>query len=256
VTPLHAEISGRGPLLVLAHGFTQTARSWGEFGRRLADRHRLLTPDLPGHGASSTLRADLPEAGALVAATAAAATSEEEPSFDLLGYSLGARVALHTALERPPGLRRLILIGGTAGIEDPSARRTRRQRDDAMADELQTSGDLDGFLSRWLAMPMFAGLADPGLAERRRNTPEGLASSLRMTGTGTQEPLWDRLGELACPVLAIAGAADARFCAYGVRLAAGVGARQGVFSVVPGASHAAHLAQPALCAQIVHHFLA
>ncbi len=44
--------------------------------------------------------------------------------------------------------------------------------------------------------------------ERLRNSPAGLASSLRLCGTGTQEPLWDLLGSLPCPVLALAGTDD------------------------------------------------
>ncbi len=239
-------------MLVLAHGFTQTGRSWGEFGRRLAPGRRLVLVDLPGHGGSDAVRADLPAAGALLAE--AAATAAGGAPFDLFGYSLGARVALHAALGRPEGLRRLVLLGATGGIEDPAARAAREQRDRAMADELEASGDLEAFLARWLAQPMFAGLEDPGLGERLRNTPAGLASSLRLAGTGTQLPLWGRLGDLACPVLALAGATDVRFARHAARLAAG--APTGAWSLVPGAGHAAHLAQPALTVALVAAFCA
>jgi len=44
-----------------------------------------------------------------------------------------------------------------------------------------------------------------GIDERKRNTAAGLASSLRLAGTGTQTPLWDRLGELRMPVLVVTG---------------------------------------------------
>ena len=81
-----------------------------------------------------------------------------------------------------------------------AARAARRAADDALAASL-TSDGLDAFLERWVAQPMFAGLADPDLDDRRRNTVDGLASSLRLAGTGTQEPLWDRLPSLAMPVL-------------------------------------------------------
>jgi 2-succinyl-6-hydroxy-2,4-cyclohexadiene-1-carboxylate synthase len=244
---LHVETSGSGPRLVLAHGFTQTARSWGRFAHLVGADRELVRVDLPGHGGSSEVRADLVRAGELLAEAAA---SGGVP-FDLLGYSLGARVALHTALSAPPGLRSLVLIGGTAGIEDPVRREERRRRDEALAAELEA--DLDGFLTRWVASPMFAGLADPGLDERRRNTKEGLASSLRLASTGCQRPLWRRLGELQAPVLALAGADDPRFALAAARLARA--APCGAFSLVPGAGHAAHLAQPELCALIVRRFL-
>ncbi|MDA8310421.1 MAG: alpha/beta fold hydrolase [Actinomycetota bacterium] len=243
---LHAETSGSGPRLVLAHGFTQTARSWGRFATLVGSGRELVRVDLPGHGGSSGVRADLEGAAAMLHEVASSAGTP----FDLLGYSLGARVALHTALRAPGGLRRLVLISGTAGIEDPARRAERRRRDQALADEVEA--DLDGFLQRWVASPMFAGLADPGLAERRRNTASGLASSLRLAGTGTQAPLWDRLGELRAPLLALAGADDMRFALAAARLARL--AVDGAFSLVPGAGHAAHLAQPELCAAIVRGF--
>jgi 2-succinyl-6-hydroxy-2,4-cyclohexadiene-1-carboxylate synthase len=245
---LHAEIVGSGPPLVLAHGFTQTGRSWGRFGELLAPGHRLILVDLPGHGSSATVEAGLVDGGDLLVEAGG-----EQP-FDLLGYSLGARFALHAALAYPGAVRRLVLIGATAGIEDPQARDARRRRDEALAEEIQREADVLPFLERWLSGPMFAGLRDPGLEERRRNTPAGLASSLRLAGTGTQEPLWGRLGHLECPTLLLAGADDVRF-AIAARRMAGL-APHAVVSLVPGAGHAAHLAQPVLTARIVQSFLA
>ena len=78
-----------------------------------------------------------------------------------------------------------------------------------MADELEASGDVEHFVDAWLRGPMFARLVRGcGSRARRsdcRNTASGLASSLRLCGTGTQEPLWDRLPTLASAVLALAG---------------------------------------------------
>lgn len=248
---LHVEVAGdpTGPPLVLAHGFTQTGRLWGRFGELLGRGRRLVRVDLPGHGGSAAIRADLAEGGNLLAAAA------DGPA-DLLGYSLGARFALHAALQRPDRVRRLVLIGATAGIDDPDARARRRARDEATADELERTGDVDGFVRRWLDNPMWATLPPgaTGLDERRRNTAGGLASSLRLAGTGTQEPLWDRLATLAPPTLVLAGADDARFVAAGVRLA--IAAPSAALSLVPGAGHAAHLAQPVLTALMVERFLA
>lgn len=244
---LHAEVTGDGPRLVLLHGFTQTARTWGPFANLLAVGRELVRVDLPGHGGSGHLRADLVTTAALVAATGAHGARP----YDLLGYSLGGRVALHVAQAWPDGLRRLVLIGATAGIEDPAARAARRARDEGLA--VQAEEDAEAFVARWVAAPMFAGLPDPALDERRRNRGPGLAASLRMAGTGTQEPMWDRLGSVRSPVLCLAGASDIRFARHAQRLARAV--PSGTFSLVPGAGHAAHLAQPALSARLVTRFL-
>jgi 2-succinyl-6-hydroxy-2,4-cyclohexadiene-1-carboxylate synthase len=102
---------------------------------------------------------------------------------------------------------------------------------------------------------MFSRLSDAAQAgERRRNSAAGLASSLRLVGTGTQEPLWDRIPQLAVPLLALAGTDDARFGAHAFRLART--ATHGVASLIPGGGHAVHLAQPDVVGRLVGHWLA
>ncbi len=233
--------------MVLAHGFTQTGRVWGSFGTRLVAAHRLVEVDLPGHAGSSDVQANLEEGGELLAEAGGT-----EP-FALVGYSLGARFALHAALAHPERVRCLILIGGTPGIEDPGARAERRRRDEALAGELERDGDVRAFVERWLAGPLFNGLREPQIEERLCNTAAGLASSLRLAGTGTQEPLWQRLGELVTPTLVIAGASDHRFASIAVRMSALLA--DAVCSLIPGAGHPAHLEQPAVTARLVAGFV-
>ena len=251
--PLHVEARGSGPPLVVLHGFTQTGRIWGRFGDLLAASHTVIAVDLPGHGDSGNVRADLPATAGLVAEAARTAVGDEPCA--LLGYSLGARVALHVAIGADLPLRRVVFIGVTAGIEDPQARERRRQSDDAMADELEASGDVEHFVDTWLQGPMFERLArgDAGRTERLHNTASGLASSLRLCGVGTQEPLWERLPTLPCPVLAMAGSDDVRFASHALRVARLV--PEAVVSLVPGGGHAAHLAQPEQAGRIVRHWL-
>jgi 2-succinyl-6-hydroxy-2,4-cyclohexadiene-1-carboxylate synthase len=119
----------------------------------------------------------------------------------------------------------------------------RGRADDDLAAQLEAGG-VEAFVDRWLAQPLFAGLDEAAAcrSERLANTAAGLASSLRRAGTGTQEPLWDRLGAIAAPTLVVTGEHDAKFTALGRRLADGIpGATQ---AVVPGAGHTAHLERP------------
>ena len=246
---------GSGPPLVVLHGFTQTGRLFGRFGDHLCDSHTLVAPDLPGHAGSDEVRADLAGTADLVSQSVRAVVGEGP--CDLLGYSLGARVALHVLTGTDLEVCRAVLIGATGGIEDPTERRRRRRSDEALAEELETSGDVERFLDRWLGGPMFVRLSAmdaEGLAERSRNTATGLASSLRLCGTGTQEPLWDRLPDLAVPLLAMAGADDTRFAAHALRIADV--APHAVVSLLPGGGHAAHLAQPEQAWRVVDHWLA
>jgi 2-succinyl-6-hydroxy-2,4-cyclohexadiene-1-carboxylate synthase len=251
---LHAELRGTGPPLVLLHGFTQTGRLWGSFGERLAESHTLVAVDLPGHAGSDAVRADLPETAGLVAEAVRGAVGGE-PS-DVLGYSLGARVALHLVTASDLSVGRVVLIGATAGIDDPAERERRRAVDGALADRLEASDDVEGFIEEWLHGPLFERLSSSAAdrTERLRNSATGLAASLRLSGTGTQAPLWDELQDVATPVLALAGADDSRFATHALRMERT--APEAVASLVPGGGHAVHLAQPAQTWRIVEHWLA
>jgi 2-succinyl-6-hydroxy-2,4-cyclohexadiene-1-carboxylate synthase len=220
---------------VLVHGFTQTARSWDRVAERLAERHEVVTVDVPGHGDSGAVRADVATAAAMLGAAGGSAT--------YVGYSMGGRLCLHLAVVRPDLVRRLALVSATAGIEDPAERTARQQADEELAASIEREG-VDAFLDRWLALPLFATVPRDaaGADDRRRNTAAGLASSLRLAGTGVQESLWGRLGELSMPVLVVAGQLDEKYVAIARRMAARVfGSTLLVFE---GAGHAVHLEQP------------
>lgn len=244
---LHVERRGTGPTVALVHGFTQTGRSWGAVADDLARDHRVVLPDAPGHGGSADVRADLDEGADLLVEAVGPGT--------YVGYSMGGRLCLHAALRHPAAVRALVLLGATAGIEDPDERAARRAQDAATADRLEAEG-LDAFLAGWIAQPLFAGIPPErtGLDDRRRNTVAGLRSSLELAGTGAQAPLWDRLGELSMPVLVLAGEEDARFTALGRRLAEGIPGAD--LALVPGAGHAAHLERPEAFLSLVRTWLA
>lgn len=233
---LHSEREGSGERIVLLHGFGQTGRCWGPVAAALARDHEVVRLDAPGHGGSAAVSADLPTTGRLAAAAGGRAI--------YVGYSMGARMALHVATEVPDAVRALVLIGGTPGIEDDAERAERRAADVAQAERIRNEG-VDAFVERWLALPMFAGLPPEARFEdeRRRNTAEGLATSLELAGTGAQRPLWDRLAALDQPVLAVAGEDDVRYARIAARTAAAIGANASAHTI-PGAGHSAHLEQP------------
>src|SRR5207244_419732 len=79
-------------------------------------------------------------------------------------------------------------------------------------------------------------------ADQRANDPRALAAVLRGLGTGTMEPLWDRLQTVRMPALVVAGERDTKFRALGERLAAALPDAR--LEVVPGAGHAVHLEAP------------
>jgi 2-succinyl-6-hydroxy-2,4-cyclohexadiene-1-carboxylate synthase len=247
--PLHQVVDGgAGERVVLVHGFTQTLAAMEPLASSLRRGHAVVRVDLPGHGGSAAWRVGFAEAAALLGEAGGPAA--------YLGYSLGGRLCLRLALDRPDLVRALVLIGASPGLADPAERAARRASDHALAAELERVG-LERFLDRWLAQPLFATLPPEcaGRAERLANTAQGLAASLRLHGTGAQEPLWDRLATLRPPVLLVAGAADAKFTAIAQRMAAAIGSSARV-ALVPDAGHAAHLERPGEVAALVRAFLA
>src|SRR5207302_8913839 len=155
-------------------------------------------------------------------ADAVAAAAGPEPA-TWFGYSLGGRLALRVALDRPDLVDALALLGATAGIEEPDARAARVEIDERLASGLERKG-LERFVDGWLAQELFSRLprAAAGVEERREATVDGLAASLRLLGAGAQEPVWNRLGDLGVPVLLMAGEHDPKFSALAFRLAAGL----------------------------------
>ncbi len=233
--------------ITLLHGFTQTAECWGSFADQLATSHPILAIDLPGHGGSAAIRGDLTQSAAMVASTIT-------PSI-VIGYSLGGRIALHLALAFPDLVERLVLIGATGGLDSEEERKQRRVADESLADRLEEVG-VNAFLDEWLAQPMFASLtAEQSFRElRATNSAAGLASSLRLCGTGTQESLWSRLGELTMPVLVIAGANDEKFTHLGHRLVESIGTNASI-QLIHNAGHSAQLENPAATALAITEWL-
>lgn len=243
---LHVDLSGTGERLVLVHGFTQNGRCWGPFLEEFTD-HELASVDAPGHGQSGHRKADLYEGARLIGDAGGRAT--------YLGYSMGGRLCLHLALEQPELVERLVLIGATAGIDDPDERAQRIGRDEALARRLETE-PLAEFLADWLALPLFERIPTDRdfLEERLSNDPSGLAASLRNAGTGSQEPLWGRLNELDMPVLLLTGERDEKFAQIARRMARSIGSNAEVASI-SGAGHAVHLEAPEQTGEAISRWL-
>lgn len=237
--------------IVLLHGFTQTRSTWDPFVDALRAKcpgsvSDIVALDLPGHGDDPDGTADLWECARRATRLGGRAI--------YVGYSMGGRVALHCALAHPGTVAGLVLVSATAGINDPKEREARRRSDADLADRIETIG-VAAFLEEWLAQPLFAGLDSDGAhrGARLANTAGGLADSLRHAGTGTQEPLWGRLGEITVPTLVVAGARDAKFTEIGRRLCDGL--PSATFVTIPGAGHSVPLEAPDLGASAMCEWL-
>jgi len=111
---IFARIGGKGPPLLLLHGFPETNVMWHRVAPRLADRFTLIVADLPGYGWS-----DMPESDAdhtpytkrAMARTMVEAMGQlGHVHFALAGHDRGGRVAYRLALDHPGRLSRLAVL--------------------------------------------------------------------------------------------------------------------------------------------------
>jgi pimeloyl-ACP methyl ester carboxylesterase len=117
-TRLRYFVGGDGPPLVLVHGFAGAATNFAALAPLLAERHRLLIPDLPGHGGSSALAA-APNLGGFADRVAAVIEQEGAVPADVVGHSMGGVVALRLAARRPELVRAVVLCAA-AGLSTTS----------------------------------------------------------------------------------------------------------------------------------------
>jgi len=246
--------------IVLLHGFTGSSANWAEHAARFqAASLRVLTPDLPGHGTNLPADPDDYTMEAAAAQIAGLLKREETGPVHLLGYSMGGRLALYFALHYPQKVRSLILESASPGLATAQERAARRASDNALADRIEREG-IPAFVAFWESLPLWKSQeklpAEVRLwlhEKRLQNDPRGLAESLRRMGTGVQPSRWERLGELAMPVLLMAGAEDEKFVAINRQMATvNPHAR---LVIVPGAGHTIHLEQPDHFRQEVNGFI-
>lgn len=183
-----------------------------------------------------------------------AALAPAEPSH-VIGYSLGARLALGLALRHPERVARLTLVSGSPGLESEAERSARRAADAAWIDLLLGRG-LEAFVDAWQALPLWASqstLPAEQRAEKRYerlgHDPAGLCRSLRATGLAEMPDYWPRLAEVGVPVRVLAGALDSKFEAIAQRMAKQL--PRSTLEVVPRAGHDLLLERPDLITEVI-----
>lgn len=222
---------------VLLHGFLGEPADWQPVVARISGRMTCVAPPLVDHPTLASLETALRR-------------SVPGPAV-VIGYSMGARLALHLLLRDPDRYRAGVLACGSPGLQTGAERAERRRGDARLAARLRGIGDdraLRGFLDDWYAQPIFARVrAHPCyggmLARRLRIDPAAWAATLAHLGTGALPSLWDELPRLRPPTLVVTGELDARY----VDVARRMEARSAALRVgwLTGSGHAVLCEKPA-----------
>lgn len=254
------DMVGEGPPLLLLHGFTGSAGTWSMLLPALAERHRVIAPDLLGHGRSEAVREprrygldrQADDLAALLSTLGAA-------SADVVGYSMGGRIALRLALDHPKRVERLVLESASPGIADTMARERRAADDEALAVALERDG-IEAFVDAWEQQALFASHADLSSEARARlrhertaNDALALAASLRGAGQGAMKPVGGVVPRLHVPALIIAGLLDDAGLRYARSMAESM--PEARLEVVDGAAHTPHLERPIAFEALLTSFL-
>lgn len=111
---IFVRVGGKGPPLLLLHGFPQTHVMWHHLAPALAERFTLVIADLPGYGASDVPKTDANHTPytkrAMGEAMIAVMESLGYSRFALAGHDRGGRVAYRLALDHPDRLSQLIVL--------------------------------------------------------------------------------------------------------------------------------------------------
>ncbi len=254
----------RGPRegypILLLHGFMGSSADWADDNVSMfSEERRMVAVDLPGHGGTVVTGPDKSyRMEHCAAGLIELMDTLKMDRCDLVGYSMGGRLALFMSLEYPDRFRRVVLESASPGLKTAGERRARIAHDEKLARRLETQ-PLKDSLAEWFDQPLFASMRSSGarfdaLTRRRlQNEVSGLCLSLRMMGAGVQPSLWSRLNRLSRPLLLIVGEKDAKFQTIGRDM---VARGKGVtMDVVEDAGHNVHFERPEAYAESVERFL-
>ncbi len=262
---IHTRVGGRGPAVVLLHGYGVTGDSWAPLATTLADTHTVIVPDLRGFGRSSkpedgydkkTQAGDV--AGVLDALGVARAALVTHDMGGLVGFAFAAqqrdRVTRWVALDGPlPGIGPWDRLTNNPrlwhfGFGGPDMERLVAGRERLY---------LDHFWNDFSADPAAFGEAMRAHYAARYGLPSGMRAAFAQFAAFAQDAADNRgflaAGKLAVPVLAVGGEASSG--ALVATLLRPV-ADQVAGAVVPAAGHWLMEEHPAATVTLVQHFLA
>lgn len=226
------------------HGFMGRGSEWQSIAESLGGP--VWAVDLPGHGCSTQMQEMDYGFDRTLEMLEEGFDSNGIENANLVGYSMGGRIALGLALTAPARVGCLILESASPGLRLRTEREVRRGLDRQRASELRT--DFDQFLRGWYEMPLFATLRDDPerlasiMVQRKEGSAEEFARALIGLGTGSQPDYWDRLGELTAETHVMAGSRDHRYCQVAREMVASNSRMQEI--IVPEAGHNIHLECP------------
>lgn len=240
--PIHYEVHGRGPAILLTHGFSATGDMWNDQLEALSREHTIITWDMRGHGRSGSPRDANAYSEALTVSDMAALLDAAGFADAVIGgLSLGGYMSLAFHVAHPARTRGLLIIDCGPGYKKTAPREAWNETAHARAEEITNLG--------------LAAL-EGGSAERSSAVHadvEGLVYAARYMLTQHTSAVIESLPHIRVPSLVVVGADDEPFLAASDYMANKIpGAAKVVLS---DAGHAANMDQPEAFNRAVLDFL-
>ncbi len=248
-----ADLQAR-PHLLFIHGFLGSGDDWNTFRDALSGEYHSSSIDLDQWSPCEEYSLEF------IAEQIAQSLDEDAGGTIVIGYSMGARVALSLALRNPELLRALILESPSAGIAEESERQQRAEKDARLAAMIREEG-MESFLERWYSIPLFESLRRKplklaALKEKilLRQQQEQAAYMLEKLSPGRAPNYWPELFKLQLPTLLIAGELDTKFSDSAREMAEVL--PQATLKIIKDTGHNIHLEKPEVFLETIRQFLA
>lgn len=239
---VHYEVHGKGPTILMSHGYSATCRMWDGQIAALKDRWQVVVWDMRGHGQSDYPTDPQAYSEALtVADMRAILQAVGAQKAVIAGLSLGGYMSLAFHATHPAMVRALMLFDTGPGFKKDEAREAWNQRARSRADDLDARG-----------LAALGGSDEVRLCRHR--DASGLAGAARGMLAQADGRVIHSLEQVRVPTLVLAGTEDKPFLAATDYMAAKIPGAEKV--MIPGAGHAANLHQPAAFNKAVEAFLA
>jgi pimeloyl-ACP methyl ester carboxylesterase len=239
---IHYEVHGKGPTILLSHGYSSTCRMWDGQVAALKDRYQMIVWDMRGHGES-----DYPKDPALY--SEGLTIGDMRVLLDVVGadkaivagLSLGGYMSLAFHASHPDRVRALMLFDTGPGFKKDEARAKWNESAQARAARFDAEG-------------LKALNQSDEVKMTRHRDASGLAGAARGMLAQKTDRVIQSLDGIKVPTLVLVGANDTNFLAATDYMAAKI--KGSTKAVIPDAGHAANLHQPAHFNQAVEAFLA
>ncbi|XP_076898989.1 protein PHYLLO, chloroplastic-like isoform X2 [Bidens hawaiensis] len=259
-------------VIVFLHGFLGTSEDWIPIITAMSASSRCIALDLPGLGSSKMhVHDDMDREADLSMKLVAGMLNKlflilTASKVTVVGYSMGARIALYLALRCNKMVKGAVIISGSPGLDDEVKRSVRSVKDDFLARAI-VSYRLDLFMETWYSGELWRSLRSHPqfnqiVASRmKHDNVEALAKALSDLSTGRQPSLWEDLKHNKSPILLIVGDKDEKFKKIGQSMWSKLKSqdhsvkRLHTMVKIPDSGHAVHIENPLLVIQSISEFV-